>query len=56
LGGAPFSVCVFFDDGYHRERSLAEGVERIILIENNMVAHADHGMIRLGGRSHEVRT
>jgi len=33
----------------------AEGA-RIILIENNMVARADHGMIRLGGRSHEVRT
>jgi hypothetical protein len=29
--------------------------ELIVLIENNVVVHTDHGMIWLGGRSDEVR-
>jgi hypothetical protein len=29
--------------------------ELIVLIENNVVVHTDHGMIRLEGRSDEVR-
>jgi hypothetical protein len=36
------------------KRSFADPVS-IVLIENNMVARADHGMISLGGRSEEVR-
>ena len=37
-----------------RQRSFADLV-LILLIENNMLAHADYGMISLGGRSGEVR-